>query len=207
MKLPTEIRLLIYKVLLIRDGGPKHSFCLGEHHKYYNRSLSFFVFPTILVTCKAIHHEAMPILYGDNTFEIFCVSEQPATQHLYRTLEFSPLLTCPIPHAAIYFKQVSLSSIGISLTPADIAKFPVYWPKNEKGFLELYPNIESIFLQLRRRSFNTIYLRLARRHQNKRATAATGQDYVVRNRARELRSTTKPRRRRLVSWTEYSTRP
>lgn len=180
MKIPPEIRLLIYKELLVRNGAAELSFCPGEHHKSYNHALKFFVHPAILRTCKTIYHEAFPILYTDNIFELLCVFGQLGKQHLwYRTLGPSPLFTCPNPHASTYLKRVFLTYIGIGLKRSDIAQFPTCWPKIEREILELYPNVESIFVQICLANYQAICIKLVRRRQSKHSETPQGQDYTI----------------------------
>ncbi|KAF7887003.1 uncharacterized protein EAF02_003650 [Botrytis sinoallii] len=70
-KLPIELRLKIYKLLLV---NPKLSETesIGKAVEY-GKSVKFELTPAILSTCKAIHSEAEPILYGSNTFIIECI--------------------------------------------------------------------------------------------------------------------------------------
>ncbi|KAM0181990.1 hypothetical protein ACHAPF_001516 [Botrytis cinerea] len=70
-KLPVELRLKIYKLLLV---NPKLSEAdtIGKAAEY-GKCVKFELTPTILRTCKAIHDEAEPILYGSNTFIIECI--------------------------------------------------------------------------------------------------------------------------------------
>lgn len=180
MKLPPEIRLLIYKELLVRERGPELSFCPGEHHKSYSHALKFFVHPAVLRTCKAIHHEAFPMLYTDNIFELLCVFGQPGKQHLwYRTLGPSPLLTCPNPHASTYLKRVSLTYIGIGLQRPDIAQFPTCWPKIEREVLQPYPNVESMFVQICLPGYQSLCIKLVRRRRSKLAETVQAQDLTT----------------------------
>ncbi|KAK8907330.1 hypothetical protein ACHAQE_004471 [Botrytis cinerea] len=70
-KLPVELRLKIYKLLLV---NPKLSEAdtIGKAAEY-GKCVKFELTPAILRTCKAIHDEAEPILYGSNTFIIECI--------------------------------------------------------------------------------------------------------------------------------------
>lgn len=164
MNLPTEIRLLIYKELLVRKGGAKLSFCRDDHHKDYNRSLKIFVHTAILRTCKAVYYEASSILYTDNIFELLCVFSQ------YRVWGSSPLLLCPHPRASTELKRVCLTYIDTSRSRSDITQFPQRWPKIEREVLELYPNVHSIYVHIRQRHDHSIFIKLACRQQSKPAT-------------------------------------
>ncbi|KAI9645479.1 hypothetical protein NHQ30_006218 [Ciborinia camelliae] len=70
-KLPIEIRLKIYELLLV---NPKLSETdsIGKAVNY-GKDLKFDLTPMILCTCKAIRNEAEPILYGSNTFVLECI--------------------------------------------------------------------------------------------------------------------------------------
>ncbi|KAL9137280.1 MAG: hypothetical protein Q9175_001506 [Cornicularia normoerica] len=118
------------------------------------------------------------MLYAKNIFELLCAPGELGKQHFwYRTLGPSPLLTCPNPHASKYIKQVFLTYIGIGLKRLDIIRFPECWPKIEREVLQLYPSIESIFLQFRQPTLNTICLKLVRRHRSKREKGRRIQNY------------------------------
>ncbi|QSZ33840.1 hypothetical protein DSL72_005413 [Monilinia vaccinii-corymbosi] len=70
-KLPAEIRIKIYKLLLV---NPKLSEVesIGRAVNY-GKDSKFELTPALLQTCKAIQIEAEPILYGSNTFIIECI--------------------------------------------------------------------------------------------------------------------------------------
>ena len=80
-RLPLEIRLEIYKLLLVSRISPGDNQALrwGFHkklrdcnpisHQFHCRPLSpYNVHPAILATCRCINQEATPYLYGSNTF-------------------------------------------------------------------------------------------------------------------------------------------
>jgi hypothetical protein len=79
-RFPPEIRLQIYRLLLIADGEIKYHVCLLKTcflvppelrgKDKYRHSL----FPSILETCRTIHREANPILYEKNEFKVNCCS-------------------------------------------------------------------------------------------------------------------------------------
>lgn len=70
-KLPPEIRITIYKLLLVNRKLSE----VGSIGKACNhgKSLKFELTPAILRTCKAIRNEAEPILYGSNIFIMECM--------------------------------------------------------------------------------------------------------------------------------------
>ncbi|KAF7872636.1 hypothetical protein EAF04_003553 [Stromatinia cepivora] len=70
-KLPVELRLKIYKLLLT---NPKLSETesIGKTVEY-GKTVKFELAPAILRTCKVIRDEAEPIIYGSNTFIIECI--------------------------------------------------------------------------------------------------------------------------------------
>ena len=183
--LPTEIRLLIYKELLVRNSRPELCFCSADLHTAYSHTPKVNVHPTILRTCQTIYYEALPILYADNVFELLCVFGKLGKQCLwYRTCGPSPLLECPSPHGSFYLKQVFLTYTDIcctrnetGLTSTDIAQSARYWPRIEQETLELYPNITSIFVQIHQERGHSICLKLARRHRSHNAEAKRDPDY------------------------------
>ncbi|RAL66273.1 hypothetical protein DID88_005944 [Monilinia fructigena] len=70
-KLPTEIRMKIYKSLLVNQKLSEiESIGKASNH---GKSLKFELTPAILQTCKAIQNEAEPILYGSNIFIMECI--------------------------------------------------------------------------------------------------------------------------------------
>ncbi|ESZ94637.1 hypothetical protein SBOR_4984 [Sclerotinia borealis F-4128] len=70
-KLPVEIRLRIYELLLV---NPKLSETESIGKRVNNgKDAKFELTPAILCTCKAIQSEAEPVLYGSNTFVIECI--------------------------------------------------------------------------------------------------------------------------------------
>jgi hypothetical protein len=78
-RFPPEIRLQIYRLLLIADCGVKYHVSsknvlpsppeLREKNKYRHG-----LFPAILETCRTIHREANPILYEKNELKVNCGS-------------------------------------------------------------------------------------------------------------------------------------
>lgn len=86
-KLPTEIRLIVYKELRVRENRPELCFCPADLHTAYNHIPKVYVYPAILRTCQTIYCEALPILYADNIFELLCVFGKLGKQGLwYRTI-------------------------------------------------------------------------------------------------------------------------
>lgn len=63
LRLPAEIRLKIYRHLLLRDSGS----CTRMKSDYDGR-LPNCLYPAILSTCHLIRGEAMNVLYGENFF-------------------------------------------------------------------------------------------------------------------------------------------
>ncbi|APA05455.1 predicted protein [Sclerotinia sclerotiorum 1980 UF-70] len=70
-RLPVELRLKIYKLLLT---NPKLSEVesIGKTADF-GKDVKFELSPAILRTCKVIRDEAEPILYGSNTFVLECI--------------------------------------------------------------------------------------------------------------------------------------
>ncbi|CAD6584358.1 MAG: hypothetical protein ASARMPRED_001743 [Alectoria sarmentosa] len=183
LTLPTEIRLLIYSDLLTRHPIPELSFCPGSPpttHPQTPTSSSSSIHPAILRTSKAIHREALPILYTDNTFELLCIFGEPGKQHLWqRPASPSPhLFACPNPRAFAFLRRVFLTYVGIGLKRSDVEQFPVCWPEIEREIGQLYPNVESIFLYFHDPYSYSICLKLVRRHKSQRAEADRTQDFM-----------------------------
>lgn len=70
-KLPIELRLKIYELLLV-NSKLSETDSIGKGVEY-GKAIKFELTPGILGTCKAIRDEAEPILYGSNTFVIECI--------------------------------------------------------------------------------------------------------------------------------------
>ena len=186
-KLPTEIRLIIYKELLVRNSRPELCFCSDDLHTAFCHVPKVCVHPAIIRTCKTIYYEALPILYSENVFELLCVFGKLGKQCVwYRTYGSSLLLACPSPHASVYLQQVfhtytdidrTFNDIG--LKSDDIEQFARCWPRIEQEVLELYPNIKSIFVQIHQDNFHSICLKLARRNQSNNAEAKRKPNYLA----------------------------
>jgi len=79
LSLATETRLDIYRYLLISDnwnGWPcllRDVSSISEYSmkRYNTRDPAYGMAPAILQTCKAISQEALEVLYGENTFDLF----------------------------------------------------------------------------------------------------------------------------------------
>ncbi|VUC26595.1 unnamed protein product [Clonostachys rosea] len=73
LRLPPELRLRIYRHLLLR--GARYHIFRGVHDFHIqidNRRMEAYageLWPEILATCQLIHREGTPILYGENMFE------------------------------------------------------------------------------------------------------------------------------------------
>jgi hypothetical protein len=70
-KLPVEIRIKVYKLLLVNPELGESS-SIGKKVEF-GKSKKFELSPAILRTCKTIRNEADPILYGSNTFIMECI--------------------------------------------------------------------------------------------------------------------------------------
>ncbi|KAH0543163.1 hypothetical protein FGG08_002508 [Glutinoglossum americanum] len=72
--LPPEIRLPIYRHLLVTNRTILHAICpsAGElrivEYVEYGRTVRHYLHPEILETCRLINEEGTPLLYGENTF-------------------------------------------------------------------------------------------------------------------------------------------
>ena len=65
--LPPEIRILIYRYLLVRRTG-----IVSESSNLHSPRTPL-LYPNILRTCRTIHKEASKILFGENAFLFHCV--------------------------------------------------------------------------------------------------------------------------------------
>lgn len=88
-----DVRILIYKLLLtypgqfqirpnrkeIRQPFLRMKECSGTRNRHPDPTFS----PAILRTCKAIHQEAIPIIYGANTFSLY---SRPGSSTWLRTI-------------------------------------------------------------------------------------------------------------------------
>ncbi|KAF1996853.1 hypothetical protein P154DRAFT_565784, partial [Amniculicola lignicola CBS 123094] len=66
LELPAELRLLVYRELLVTDG-PILVHYLGPRKA--NKQLQKRTFPEIMRTCKLCFEEGAVVLYGDNVFD------------------------------------------------------------------------------------------------------------------------------------------
>ena len=71
--IPPEVRSIVYRKLLVSPEKIDHvASRLGTERVKYKMLNTYTplaeIDPTILRTCRAIYDEALPILYGENTF-------------------------------------------------------------------------------------------------------------------------------------------
>jgi hypothetical protein len=71
--IPVEVRIEIYKYLLINPILGKPDCIHGGFSSRYGSTLKYELTPGVLGTCHQIYLEASPILYGQNTILIACV--------------------------------------------------------------------------------------------------------------------------------------
>jgi hypothetical protein len=86
--IPIEVRIEIYKNLLINPilGEPD---CIhGGFSSRYGSTLPYGLTPGILGTCHQIYVEASPILYEQNTILIACVEARRRGRHFMWTTEW-----------------------------------------------------------------------------------------------------------------------
>lgn len=74
LRLPYDIRDIIYKLMLKNPGEPIHPDSIGPktrtaHHDHRHFPKGFSFNPVILATCRQIHEEASPTLYSSNVFK------------------------------------------------------------------------------------------------------------------------------------------
>jgi hypothetical protein len=98
-KFPLEVRRDIYKYLLVNpmlghSEMENHSYGDNGQSKYIEYDLS----PSLLLTCRQMYIEAADVLYGCNTYYLYCFPDIP---HVW---EFNP--SCPIlRHGDTYSTQ------------------------------------------------------------------------------------------------------
>lgn len=64
LSLPPEVRNIIYRLLLVRQGA------VDKRGRTFWSASKPQLSTQLLRTCRRIHHEAITILYGENTFKI-----------------------------------------------------------------------------------------------------------------------------------------
>ncbi|BCS06031.1 similar to An01g11830 [Aspergillus luchuensis IFO 4308] len=121
LTLPPELRLLIYTHLLtnrhhnhhrrtlsvadnITNAPPSTQYPIHLHHHHHNNKTNN-LHPSILLTCKQIHAEALPILYTHNTFS----TTHPTQLHHHLT-SIGPLNTSLLRSLHIFVPWSNSSS-------------------------------------------------------------------------------------------------
>ena len=79
LRLPPEIRIAIYRELLIQRTQFLPMFCSCYSQRERSRKDQGSIHPSILRTCKLVAAEAVPILYRENGFRIRCKIHEPVT--------------------------------------------------------------------------------------------------------------------------------
>lgn len=78
-RLPAELRNQVYSELLVTDCAFRLGYVFfglydikraneDRHHGPYSHEPREQIYPAILRTCSAVYHEAVAILYGNNSF-------------------------------------------------------------------------------------------------------------------------------------------
>ncbi|KAF2432080.1 hypothetical protein EJ08DRAFT_732826 [Tothia fuscella] len=101
-RLPAELRNQIYSELIVTDCA----FRLG-HHGPYSHEPRQEIHPAILRTSSAVYHEAIAILYGNNSFFLGPVGFKPTYS--------ASFLTSIGPHNALLIRTVVTHSLYPSL--------------------------------------------------------------------------------------------
>ena len=161
--LPLEIRLLIYKQLLVQSGHLLRTFCTcrfcanRENPAIGRECLN----PSLLRTNKAIHHEALPILYSMNVFSFFCYGPFPSPNPFYERRSVvgpianrhSPwagvarIIACPNDAAKPHVKKIFLNLDRVYHKMLDY--FPDHWwYLVEKDVLQLFPGVDQIEIRI-----------------------------------------------------------
>jgi hypothetical protein len=83
IRLPAEVRMMIYRLLLIAESGIHYTICyhtnrlVVESQVYRQQHPNYpwirhGLFPAILECCHVTHREGSGVLYGENDFHVLC---------------------------------------------------------------------------------------------------------------------------------------
>ena len=80
LRLPAEIRCLVYRQLLVEPTTFEPMFCLcyKERHKYWKNQGT--IDATILRTCRSVYEEGISILYSENIFQLVCRTHNTSSE-------------------------------------------------------------------------------------------------------------------------------
>ena len=138
LKLPVEVRLHIYRELLIQPSSfePMLCSCYSERHQYWKDRGS--INPAVLRTCKLAYAEAYPILYRENTFQLFCKYHGHAAYE--RGLRNTPFIvphrnSAPLLHRAV-------TDLDVKITSSDN-----FYPSVFERVKYDYPNIRQLIVR------------------------------------------------------------
>ena len=118
LRLPPEVRLQIYRLLLLSHQSVR----MVRHSKNRSTSCPNGLFPAILSTCRLIHREATDVLYGENRFRAHRIDETNANA------------------ASISRAKFIIGLGGCASRYDDASKLP--------RFLEKTPNLKHLVLEL-----------------------------------------------------------
>ena len=156
LKLPLEIRLLIYKELFAPplDAWPALC-CLScqQTTRDWQLDLPDFIdkpiFPAILRTNKTLLEEGLPIMYSNNDFKIICDKKEA-----YSSTDRFIVPERPITGSHVKHGEVLLPWFEVLET------FPMTWRSVEPRILAVYGNLETITLALK--SYREINIKMVR---------------------------------------------
>lgn len=81
LRLPPELRLKIYRLLLLSNQTVRMEWIP-------NNPCPNCLFPAVLRTCRFIHDEAMDVLYGENVFRAHRIDDRNQNAHSIRRAKF-----------------------------------------------------------------------------------------------------------------------
>ena len=176
LTLPREIRLSIYEELLAPCLGFERLLCKCQRCRQRTKRMQLAnpmkeqrtMFPAVLATNKAIHDEAISILYSKNVFQLNCpeISIHATNTHVPDFNAFNSLIFLESAIARMHLKKVLVTFSCYARD--ELEGFPDIWSWVEPMILNQYPNLDHITVLLSRVNIPyRVLLVLARRHGDK----------------------------------------
>ena len=159
LELPIEIRLMIYKELLIQNAdlyGAKCPSCV-ECEEYRRRHFTYsnYISTQIFTTSKQIYSAAQPFLDSKNTVHLHCyLCQRSGKLKLWACpVEPDALRTEPIAHYRRHVRKVAIAYETGWDKPwgklcDQVNELPDHWPSMEGDILVQYGNIDYISLRI-----------------------------------------------------------
>lgn len=162
VRFPVEIRLQIYRYLMVFNGNIQYEFCIRtqrllERHYCSSQKVAwtrYVIFPAILETCRQFNQEGSAILYGENTFRLTKHHQQKVWLTGLRTtnswtighINMKCITSVQISHNAHYITVDSVPAIRgqfariLSSNPLEI--------NNSMESLDMLPALRNLNLQV-----------------------------------------------------------